>query len=251
MSPSLHFFIAEKWAFLIRNTFQCATSETKQGAIMDRMESTIGVSVAVQIVGFIGAGPGLATVFFSTLLYIQAHDFSVLATYLSDIGNTPIWPQIVFNSGMLISAPVRYLFLVLLILVLRELGTGKAFCVFVLAVGVLVVAGSIGIAAIPYSLDRALHMSSALLYFFGTVVLQTLIGAQELRRRLPVLLPVSSLTVVTIYLIFALLLSLVGKVEGITRSTPVIWEWLAFCSLMFWLIAHAIILGDGVRRKLS
>ena len=46
-----------------------------------------------------------------------------------------------------------------------------------------------------------------------------------------------------IYLIFAVLLALVGQVEGITRNTPVIWEWLAFASLMVWLIVHSTILG--------
>jgi 4-amino-4-deoxy-L-arabinose transferase-like glycosyltransferase len=89
---------------------------------------------------------------------------------------------------------------------------------------------------------------SALVYFFGVVILQSLIGAQEWRCRLPAVLPISSLAVVAIYLIFAVLLSLVGKVEGITRNTPVIWEWLAFCSLMFWLIAHTTVLGN-VRTK--
>jgi hypothetical protein len=39
-------------------------------------------------------------------------------------------------------------------------------------------------------------------------------------------------------------------VVGITRSTPVLWEWLAFCSLLFWLITHALILGDARRKPL-
>ena len=98
--------------------------------------------------------------------------------------------------------------------------------------------------AIPYSLSLPLHKASALLYFFGVVILQTLIGAQEWRHRLPAVLPASSLAVVAIYLVFAVLLTLVGKVDGITRTTPVIWEWLAFCSLMFWLVAHSIVLGN-------
>jgi putative exporter of polyketide antibiotics len=107
-----------------------------------------------------------------------------------------------------------------------------------------VVIGSIGVSAIPYSLNLTLHKISALLYFFGVVILQTLIAAQEVRRKLPVVLPVSSMSVVAVYLIFAVLLSLVGKIEGITRNTPVIWEWLAFCSLMVWLIVHSIVLGN-------
>jgi hypothetical protein len=46
-----------------------------------------------------------------------------------------------------------------------------------------------------------------------------------------------------IYLVFAFLFASIGKIEGITRNTPVIWEWLAFVSLMFWLISHSTVLG--------
>lgn len=207
-------------------------------------DATIRVTKALRTVGIIGVLLGIGTVLWSTLLYIQEHEFSFYATYLSDIGNTPRWPQVVFNSGMLIISPVRYIFLVLVVLQLTHLGAGRAFSATTLSVGALVVFGSIGMSAAPHSLSLALHKMSALLYFFGVVILQTLIAAQEFRRRLTVILPLSSLTVVAVYLIFAVLLSLVGKVEGVSRNTPVIWEWLAFCSLMVWLIVHSVLLGD-------
>lgn len=105
--------------------------------------------------------------------------------------------------------------------------------------------------AVPHSLSLALHRMSALLYFFGVVILQTVIAAQEFRRKLAVILPLSSLAVVVMYLIFAVLLSLVGKVEGVSRSTPVIWEWLAFCSLMVWLLVHSFFLGVPMARDLK
>ena len=215
---------------------------------MSESEARIRVSRALRTVGIIGVLLAIVTVILSTLLYIQEHDFSLFTTYLSDIGNTAGWSQTVFNSGMLIAAPVRYLFLVLLVFQLGHAGAGKAFSRFTLIIGALVVAGSIGSAAIPYSLSLVLHKTSALAYFLGVVILQSLIAVQEWRCRLPAVLPISSLAVVAIYLIFAVLLSLVGKVEGITRNTPVIWEWLAFCSLMFWLIAHTTVLGN-VRTK--
>jgi hypothetical protein len=145
---------------------------------------------------------------------------------------------------MLIISPVRYLFLVLLVLRLAHLGAGRAFSASALTVGALVVIGSIGMSAVPHSLSLALHKVSALLYFLGVVILQTLIAAQEFRCKLAVILPLSSLSVVAVYLTFAVLLSLVGKVEGISRNTPVIWEWLAFCLLMVWLIVHSVFLGE-------
>ncbi|NIO03849.1 MAG: DUF998 domain-containing protein [Proteobacteria bacterium] len=210
---------------------------------MVNRESTIRVSRALRIVGITGVVLGIATVLGSTLFYVQDHDFSIFTTYLSDIGDTPGWPQVVFNSGMLIIAPVRYLFLILLVLQLRCLGAGRGFSLSTLILGALVVVGTFGMSAVPYSLNLAIHKTSALLYFLGAVILQTLIGAQEWRRKVRAVLPFSSLAVVAVYLIFAILLTLVGKVEGITRNTPVVWEWLAFCSLMFWLIAHSIVFG--------
>jgi hypothetical membrane protein len=211
---------------------------------MTQGEATICLSKALRIVGIIGVVLGITTVLCSTLLYVQENDFSIFETYLSDIGGKLGWPQVIFNSGMLIISPVRYLFLVLLVLQMVHLGASRAFATSALIIGGFVVIGSIGVSAIPYSLNLTLHKISALLYFFGVVILQTLIAAQEVRRKLPVVLPVSSMSVVAVYLIFAVLLSLVGKIEGITRNTPVIWEWLAFCSLMVWLIVHSIVLGN-------
>lgn len=210
---------------------------------MSKREATIRVSRALLIVGITGALLGIATVVFSTLIYIRNNEFSILTTYLSDIGATAGWPQTVFNAGMLIIAPVRYLFLILLVLQLVHVGARRGFSSAALIIGALVVVGSIGMSAIPSSLNVPLHKTSALLYFFGVVILQSLIGSQEWRRKVPAVLPVSSLAVVAVYLVFAVLLALVGKVEGITRNTPVIWEWLAFVSLMFWLVAHSIVLG--------
>lgn len=212
---------------------------------MNHDEARIAVSKTLFVVGVIGIVLGITAVSCSTLIFIQENDFSFFSTYLSDIGSKPGWPQAVFNSGMLISTPIRYLFLVLLVLQLSHWGAGRAINTAILITGGFVVIGSSGVSAIPYSLNLKWHMMSALIYFFGTVVLQTLIAFQEWRRRLPVILPFASLLVVAVYLIFAVLLSLVGRIEGITRSTPVIWEWLAFCSLMFWLVVHTLFLGSA------
>jgi putative exporter of polyketide antibiotics len=83
-----------------------------------------------------------------------------------------------------------------------------------------------------------------MLYFFGTVFLQSAIAVQEWKLRLPRLLPMTSIAVVAVYLVFATLLAMVGKVESIDRATPVIWEWLAFVALMVWLASHTTLLGS-------
>jgi hypothetical membrane protein len=225
----------------IRSKFTAAMF--RKEITMNTKNTTISVTGALTGVGFGGAALGIGTVCLAIAFYVQNHAFSIFTTYLSDIGDTQGWPQVTFNTGMLIIAPIRYAFLILLLLRLRDLGAGKLFGILSFGIGTLVVIGSIGMSAIPYSLHMALHKSSAMLYFFGVVILQTVIGAQELKRRLPLLMPVTSLAVVVIYLVFAFLFASIGKIEGITRNTPVIWEWLAFVSLMFWLISHSAVLG--------
>jgi len=201
------------------------------------------VSKALRIVGLCGFFLGLATVVVSAVLYCQVREFSLFATYLSDMGNTPGWPQVVFNTGMLVSAPLRYVFLVFLVARLVHGGASGVFRRAALINGALVVLGSIGTAAVPFSMNLFLHKTSAMLYFFGTVILQALIAVQELRQRLPAVLPISTLALIAAYLIFASLFSMVGKVDGVSRTTPVFWEWCAFGSVMFWLLAHSIVLG--------
>jgi hypothetical membrane protein len=207
------------------------------------------VARALRVVGATGVVLGLATVVGAALAYAQDLEFSLLRTYLSDMGNTPGWPQVIFNTGMLLSAPVRYAFLVLLLARLVHLGAPQSFRRVALVVGAAVVIGSVGTAAVPFSLQLRVHMGSAFLYFLGTVVLQSMIAHQEWRRGLPPLLPVLSLAMVSSYLVFAMLLAMVGKVEGVTRETPVVWEWIAFASVMAWLAGHTWLLGRGPRER--
>ncbi|RQW06403.1 hypothetical protein EH223_02360, partial [candidate division KSB1 bacterium] len=61
------------------------------------------------------------------------------------MGNKPGWPQVVFNSGMLLSAPMRYLFLALLVMRLLNFGASRSFAVAALITGAFVVIGSIGV----------------------------------------------------------------------------------------------------------
>lgn len=219
-------------------------SESGAG-IVGRAPPTVDVRLALRWVGLTAAALGIAIVLASTILYARESEFSFLTTYLSDFGASGSWSQVVFNSGMLLVAPLRYLFLILLVIQLVHAGAGRVFGAATLLVGSLVAAGSIGVAAVPFTVSLPLHEASANLYFFGVVILQGMIAVQEWRCRWPTLLPVTSLLVVAVYLVFATLLSLVDRAEGITRSTPVPWEWLAFAALMTWLVAHSLIVPNA------
>ncbi len=206
----------------------------------------IDVPAAMRVVGALGLGVGIGSIVAAATTCAAGREFSLFTTYISDFGSAGGRPEAIFSAGMLVVAPLRYLFLVLLLTQLVHLGASPRVRSALLVVGAFVVLGSIGTAAVPFTLHRATHKAAALLYFFGTVVLQGALAVQEWRLRLPRLLPLTSGAVVLVYFVFATLLALVDRVEAVDRHTPVVWEWLAFAALMVWLAAHTAL--PGARR---
>lgn len=210
-------------------------------------DAILRVTPMLRIVGLIGVILSLVTVGGAALLYGQQHEFSFVSTYLSDMGNTPVWPQAVFNAGMLIGIPVRFLFLVLLLTLLAQAGARRSATIAILVLAGAMAVASTGMYAVPFSVNRAIHLNAALVYFFGVVALTTLIAIQEWRYLMARVLPFSTMLVLVLSLIFATLLALVGRVEGITRDTPVIWEWLVYFAWLLWLVIHTVVLGRSGR----
>jgi len=96
----------------------------------------LSIPGTLRLIGIVGGTLGLLVTFFATFAYLLDHpDFSIFKTYLSDIGDATGWPQIIFNSGTLISAPIRYIILVLLVLRLFQLGADRTFAISVLLIG--------------------------------------------------------------------------------------------------------------------
>ena len=76
--------------------------------------TAIGIPGALRLVGIITGVWGLLVIVSATLAYLKGNpNFSIFTTYLSDIGDTAGWPQILFNAGTLIAVPMRYLALAL------------------------------------------------------------------------------------------------------------------------------------------
>ena len=196
------------------------------------------------LIGIISGTWAILVVLTATLAYLPEHpEFSLFSTYLSDIGDTAGWPQIIFNSGTLIAAPMRYLVIVLIVLRLSQFGAGPAFVVSVLIIGFISTSGTVLMTATPLSVSASIHKLGIPLYFFGIVFLQTLIFIKEWSLKyVPKVLPGLSLLMVVVYLIFATLVILNG--QGIvSRSTPVIWEWLCFITSVVWVLAQSILLA--------
>ncbi len=204
----------------------------------------IHIPSALRLVGIIAGIWGILVVLIATLVYLPGHsDFSIFSTFLSDIGATAGWPQITFNAGTLIAAPIRYLVIVLLILRLGQSGAGRAFIVTTLMIALVSTAGTVIMTAVPYNVSAAIHKMGIPLYFLGVVILQTIIGIKELSLKgIPKILPFLCFLLVVVYLVFAIL---VGFHERgmVSRNTPVIWEWLAFFISIIWVFSQSIMLG--------
>lgn len=211
----------------------------------ENKQTSISIPTTLKLVGIIAGVWAILVVITSTLSYLSEHpDFSIFTVYLSEIGATAGWPQILFNSGTLIAAPIRYLVIVLLILRIGQLGAGRVFIIVTLIIGLISTAGTVIMTAVPFNVSLAIHKMGIPLYFLGVVLLQTLIGVREWSiKNIPKILPWLCFFLVVVYFVFAVLVMLHER-EMVSRNTPVIWEWLAFFSSVVWVFAQSILLGN-------
>ena len=65
----------------------------------DMKNMAISIPKSLKTVGIIGGVWAILLILGVVIAYLPEHpDFSIFNTYLSDIGATPAWPQIIFNS---------------------------------------------------------------------------------------------------------------------------------------------------------
>ena len=207
--------------------------------------NTFSTPKALRLTGSTCLVLAVLTVLTSVMAYIPGNpDFSLFRTYLSDIGDTAGWPQVLFNSGTILAAPLRYLVIVLLVLRLRSYTEGrKTFEAAVLTVGAFSTLGTVFMTAVPFSVGPAVHKSGIVLYFLGVVFLQSIIGWKETSiKTLPRSLSRWSFGVVASYLLFFALVVLY-ETGNIGRNTPVFFEWMCFFTSMGWLATHVYFLG--------
>ena len=187
----------------------------------------------------------ILTVLASVFAYVNLNpNFSIFTTYLSDIGDTPGWPQILLNSGTILAAPLRYAVIILLVLRLRSYSEkNRYFEGAVLTIGAISTLGTLFMTAVPFSVGPAIHKIGIGLYFLGVVFLQSLVGIKELTiKDLPRSLPILSFAIVVSYLVFFVMMFLY-ETGNVGRNTPVFWEWMCFFTSTGWLLGHTISLG--------
>lgn len=197
---------------------------------------------AFRIMAVVSLLVGIATVAFAVIAYVPIHpQFSVFNTYLSDIGDTAGWPQIIFNNGTILAAPLRVMVVVFLLLVLRAYHGRKPWIEGVILVLAFVSAfGTVCMTAVPYSTGPAVHKAGIGLYFLGAVFLQSVVGFIEWKiKDFPWVLPVLSFLIVFCFVIFLVFYMLLQSGSDV-RALSVFWEWMCFFSSMLWLMGHAI-----------
>jgi hypothetical protein len=221
--------------------------------LQENRQFTISIPGALKLIGMAAGATGIIVVLAASLAYLPAHpNFTIFNTYLSEIGDTPGWPQILFNSGTLIAAPLRYLALVLVAMALQQMGAGRSFVKLVMMIGFVSTFGTVLMTAVPFSVAPSVHKSGIGLYFFGIVILQSIIYVKERKMKdIPRILPGLSISVVAIFLVFFVLMILY-ETGMVGRNIPVIWEWMCFASSIAWVFAHSLILGkDGYQPPIS
>ena len=223
--------------------------------IMQATDSTmmrLSIPLSLKISGITGALLGLLTTLLAVWAYTNVRtDFSIFTTYISELGSTEGATQLIYNSGSLVLAPIRFLVGILLAWRMYQLGAGKTFFRAFITLSLVATIGIILMAAAPYRDLPEVHNAGIPLFFFGTVVLQSLLLYQEWRiRRIPRVLPITTLLSIVLYTAFAVLVTMYQNGQ-LDHDTPVIWEWACFLIQITWVLLHSILLGDEAGRYLK
>ncbi len=191
--------------------------------------------------GYAAVLASVSSVGVSILLYMQIDPtFSFLTHYLSTIGAAPSWPGYVYTLGMTITNVLKVFFALYIVRFFQLLGAGKRITWTVFMISVISSVGWAISTFVPYTLSLMLHISSALIYFFGSVIGQLLIIQIELKTpRIPNYLAIFGLIVVMTYAAFFVLEIMVLAAPTINKVLSVVTEWLSYLSIMAWVSIHS------------
>ncbi len=97
---------------------------------------------------------------------------------------------------------------------------------------------SVVLAVFPHDVFRIGHMLGSLIYFVSVVIIQLNVSKLELRiNNLPKYLPVLGILVILSYVLFLTFEISEIAFEGF-RYIAIALEWLAYFTLMVWLVMH-------------
>jgi len=164
--------------------------------------------------------------------------FTIFTHYISDLGASTKGSTLIWNIGMIISAPIRILFGFYLLKFLENRGANKKTIKITASFMVIAAIGSTILALNPHDISRLFHMLGAFVYFIGVVVIQINLSKMELKaENIPKYLPLVGILVVACYVLF-LGFEISELISESFKLLACFFEWMAFFSLMTWLVLH-------------
>ena len=164
--------------------------------------------------------------------------FTIFTHYISDLGASTKGSTLIWNIGMIISAPIRILFGFYLLKFLENRGANKKTIKITASFMVIAAIGSTILALNPHDISRLFHMLGAFVYFIGVVVIQINLSKMELKaENIPKYLPLVGFLVVSCYILF-LGFEISELISESFKLLACFFEWMAFFSLMAWLVLH-------------
>ncbi|MFW9954697.1 MAG: DUF998 domain-containing protein [Candidatus Thorarchaeota archaeon] len=198
--------------------------------------------------GIMAVVTSVVSLVFAILLYVGIDpSFSFLTHYLSTIGASPTVAGLVYTLGMLITNLFRVLFALFIIRFFQLKGSGKKITWTVFGISVITSIGWGINTFVPYTLSLMLHISSIMVYFFGSIISQMLIVGIELKNPgIPNYLAVFGFIVITTFLAFFVLEIAVFTSMMTDKTLSVISEWLAYLSIIVWVTVHSIYTKNAI-----
>lgn len=164
--------------------------------------------------------------------------FTIFTHYISDLGASTKDSALFWNISMILTAPLRLLFGFYLLKFLEKRGANRKTLKITAYFMVISAIGSTVLALNPHDISRLFHMLGAFIYFIGVVVIQINISKMELRaENIPKYLPLIGIAVVACYALF-LSFEISELISESFKFFACFFEWMAYFSLMVWLILH-------------
>ncbi|NVM19559.1 MAG: DUF998 domain-containing protein [Candidatus Lokiarchaeota archaeon] len=188
-------------------------------------------------VAYIGFVFSVVFMLIAILLYNDPN-FTIFTHYISDLGASTRDSALFWNISMLITVPIRLLFGFYLLKFLEKKGASEKSIKITMTFMLISAIGSILIALNPHDISRLFHMLGAFIYFIGVVIIQINISRMELKvENIPKYLPFVGFLVVACYVLF-LGFEISELISEAFRLLACFFEWMAFFSLMAWLVLH-------------
>lgn len=187
--------------------------------------------------GFTGVLISLISILTSIFLYIQADpSFSFFTDFISYLGVGPNNSDIVFNVGVIISAPFMFLFYLYLgAFLMSRVETQKGILIIAIIAAVFNCIGNILLAVYTNNSNLAMHLIGAYIAFGAYFALACIFSFVEMNMSEFNRLIAISGFIPCILLIGHIVLLFILYYTGIFPALPIFIEWVMFFIMMGWI----------------